>query len=65
MNRSELATKLTQKQPRMKAFYVSCYADGVVRDGVHTPLEGGLGFLQKPYALKAVAWKIREILDSE
>ena len=64
MNGRELATGLIKTRPAMKVLYVSGYADGVVQDGPHGPLEGGLAFLQKPYTRKQVMQKIREILDS-
>lgn len=64
MNGRELATRLVQARPAMKVLYVSGYADGVVQDGPHGPLEEGLAFLQKPYTRKQMMLKIREILDS-
>lgn len=64
MNGRELATKLIKTRPGVKVLYVSGYADGIVRDGVHGPLEEGLAFLQKPYTRHVVTRKIREILDS-
>jgi two-component system, cell cycle sensor histidine kinase and response regulator CckA len=64
MNGRELAVQLKKSRPTMKVLYVSGYADGVVQDGAHGPLEGGLAFLQKPYARNQVMRKIREILDS-
>jgi signal transduction histidine kinase len=64
MNGRELANRLMKTRPAVKVLYVSGYADGVVQDGLHGPLEGGLAFLQKPYTRKQVMQKIREILDS-
>jgi two-component system, cell cycle sensor histidine kinase and response regulator CckA len=63
MNGRELAAILIKTHPALKVLYVSDFADGSVRDGVHGPLEGGLEFLQKPYTRSAVIGKIREILD--
>lgn len=65
MNGRELATRLIKLRREMKVLYVSGYADGVVRAGVHGQLEEGLAFLQKPYTRSAVTRKIREILASE
>jgi two-component system, cell cycle sensor histidine kinase and response regulator CckA len=65
MNGRELATRLVKARPGMKVLYVSGYADGIVRDGAHGPLEEGLAFLQKPYTRTMVTRKIREILDSQ
>jgi PAS domain S-box-containing protein len=57
----ELATRLTAKQPDLKVFYISGYTDdSIFRHGV---LEGGMSFLQKPFTLKAIAQKVREVLD--
>src|SRR5713226_8110807 len=65
MNGRELATRLLKARPGIKVLYVSGYADGIVRDGVHGPLEEGLAFLQKPYTRQGLTRKIREILDSQ
>ncbi|HEY2461768.1 MAG TPA: response regulator [Candidatus Acidoferrum sp.] len=64
MNGRELATKLSESRPDMKVLYVSGYADGIVRDGVHGKLDDTLAFLQKPYTRRALMRKIRDILDS-
>jgi CheY-like chemotaxis protein len=64
MNGRELATKILETRPEMKVLFVSGYADGIVRDGAHGPLEEGLAFLEKPYSRRALVQKIREILDS-
>jgi two-component system cell cycle sensor histidine kinase/response regulator CckA len=63
MNGREMAAQLLKTRPGMKVLYVSGYADGIVRDGVHEPLEVGLAFLQKPFTRHAVMRKIREMLD--
>jgi two-component system cell cycle sensor histidine kinase/response regulator CckA len=65
MNGRELATRLVKMQPAMKVLYVSGYADGIVRDGSHGPLEEGLAFLQKPFTRRGLTHKIREILDAQ
>ena len=64
MNGRELATRLIKARPGMKVLYVSGYADGILRAGVHGPLEEGLAFLQKPYTRRMLTRKIREVLDS-
>jgi PAS domain S-box-containing protein len=57
----ELATKLSAKRENLKILYISGYTDdSVFRHGV---LEGGMSFLQKPFNLKALAEKVREVLD--
>jgi CheY-like chemotaxis protein len=65
MNGRELASRLIKARPGIKVLYVSGYVDGIVRDGVHGPLEEGLAFLQKPYTRHAVTRMIREMLDSQ
>lgn len=57
----ELATRLAADRPHLSVLYISGYTDdSVFRHGV---LEGGMSFLQKPFNLKALAQKIREVLD--
>jgi PAS domain S-box-containing protein len=59
----ELATRLTADRPDLKVLYISGYTDdSIFRHGV---LEGGMAFLQKPFTLKAIARKIREVLDGD
>jgi PAS domain S-box-containing protein len=59
----EVATRLSAKEPGMKVLYISGYTDdSIFRDGV---LEGGMAFLQKPFNLKTLARKIREVLDGQ
>ena len=57
----ELAAQIASSRRNLKVLYISGYTDdSVFRHGV---LEGGMEFLQKPFNLKALAQKIREILD--
>ena len=57
----ELATRLTTARAGLKVLYISGYTDdSIFRHGV---LEGGMSFLQKPFNLKAIAQKVREVLD--
>ena len=57
----ELAAQVASARRDLKVLYISGYTDdSVFRHGV---LEGGMEFLQKPFNLKALAQKIREILD--
>jgi PAS domain S-box-containing protein len=57
----EVASRLAPSRPDLKVLYISGYTDdSVFRHGV---LEGGMAFLQKPFNLKALAAKIREILE--
>ncbi len=57
----ELATKIAASRDNLKVLYISGYTDdSIFRHGV---LEGGMAFLQKPFNLKAIAEKVREVLD--
>jgi CheY-like chemotaxis protein len=59
----DLATQLGTSRPGLKVLFISGYTDDTVfRHGV---LEGGVAFLQKPFNLKALANKIREVLDGQ
>jgi CheY-like chemotaxis protein len=62
MGGREVAEKLAHKYPQMKILFTSGYTDdAVVRHGV---IEAGTNFIQKPFALDALAHKVREILDA-
>jgi CheY-like chemotaxis protein len=61
MGGRELAEKLAHIYPQMQILFTSGYTDdAVVRHGV---IEVGTNFIQKPFALDALARKIREVLD--
>jgi PAS domain S-box-containing protein len=57
----ELANKISTKRGGLKVLYISGYTDdSVFRHGV---LEGGARFLQKPFNLRVLAAKVREVLE--
>ncbi|MGB8540300.1 MAG: CHASE4 domain-containing protein [Candidatus Acidiferrales bacterium] len=59
----ELASQIAAARRDLKVLYISGYTDdSIFRHGV---LEGGMEFLQKPFNLRTLAQKIREILDGE
>jgi two-component system, cell cycle sensor histidine kinase and response regulator CckA len=59
----ELASRLTSERPNIKVLFISGYTDdSIFRHGV---LEGGVAYLQKPFNLKSIAQKIREVLDGQ
>jgi len=59
----DLAQKLSAERRGLKVLFISGYTDDtVVRHGV---LDGGVAFLQKPFNLKSLAEKIREVLKGE
>jgi PAS domain S-box-containing protein len=63
MSGRDLANQLTSERPDLKVLFISGYTDDtIVRHGV---LDGGVAFLQKPFNLKSLAEKIREVLSGE
>ncbi len=62
MGGRELAEKLTEKLPKMQILFTSGYTDDeVVRHGV---IEINTNFIQKPFTFKALARKVRELLNN-
>ena len=60
MSGRELAAKIATRRDQLKVLYISGYTDdSIFRHGV---LEGGVSFLQKPFNLKDLAEKVREVL---
>ena len=58
---TDLAKRLTSKNPRMKVLFISGYVgDSLVRQGIH---DREVNFLQKPFAPLTLARKVREVLD--
>jgi two-component system cell cycle sensor histidine kinase/response regulator CckA len=61
MTGRDLAEVLTAERPGIRVLYMSGYTDdAVVR---HRVLEEGMPYLQKPFAPRALASKVREVLD--
>jgi CheY-like chemotaxis protein len=57
----DLAARVSASRPGLKVLYISGYTDdSIFRHGV---LEGGMSFMQKPFNLKALATKVREVLE--
>ena len=63
MSGSELGQKLLAQRPGLKVLYVSGYAENTVMQ--HGLAELGNRFLHKPFTLKALTAKIREVLDTK
>ena len=62
MNGRELAERLCQRKPDLKCLFVSGYtADIIANQGV---LLEGVTVLQKPYTIRELAARVREVLDS-
>jgi len=62
MNGRDLSIKLKSIHPEMKILFMSGYTADVIAD--HGVLEEGVNFIQKPFAMKDLGGRIREILSS-
>ncbi|HEV3115441.1 MAG TPA: response regulator [Gemmataceae bacterium] len=61
MGGPELANTLRAQRPSTRVMYMSGYTDDAIfRHGL---LEGETAFIQKPFAMEALARKVREVLD--
>jgi PAS domain S-box-containing protein len=61
MTGRELAEAVVAERPGVRVLYMSGYTDdAIVRHGV---LEEGMPYLQKPFSPRALASKVREVLD--
>ena len=62
MDGAQLAAEIVRQRPGIKILFTSGYTDdAVVRHGVLAP---SAAFIQKPYRPKALARKIRDVLDA-
>ena len=62
MGGAKLAAELAPDRPDMKVLFVSGYAEATFQR--HGEIDVTTHFLQKPFSLKAMARKIREVLDA-
>ncbi|MGH9530631.1 MAG: response regulator, partial [Terriglobales bacterium] len=61
MGGAKLSEQLRSLRPDLKVLFVSGYAEAtVLRQG---PIDLSTNFLQKPFSLKALARKIREVIE--
>jgi two-component system cell cycle sensor histidine kinase/response regulator CckA len=63
MGGAKLAGHLAAERPSMKVLFVSGYAENTVLR--HGAIDVTTRFLQKPFSLKALARKIRDVLDAD
>ncbi len=61
MDGKELYERVSAVCPDVKALYMSGYTDDVIAP--HGVLEDGVQFIQKPFSVKYLATKVREVLD--
>src|SRR5262249_55897251 len=62
MSGSQLAEHLAQERPLMKVLFVSGYAENTVLR--HGAIDVTNSFLQKPFSLKTLAGKVRQVLEA-
>jgi two-component system cell cycle sensor histidine kinase/response regulator CckA len=62
MSGPQLATQLAAERPDMKTLFVSGYAENTVLQ--HGDIDVTVRFLSKPFSLRALANKIREVVES-
>jgi len=62
MNGRELAQRITEIRPNVKVLYMSGYTENVV--GHNGTLDAGIQLLQKPFNLRDLKNKVREVLDA-
>ncbi len=62
MNGRELAQRICEIRPNVKVLYMSGYTENVI--GHNGMLDAGVRLLQKPFNLRDLNAKVREVLDS-
>ncbi len=62
MNGRELAQRISEIRPNVKILYMSGYTENVV--GHNGMLDAGVRLLQKPFNLRDLKSKVREVLDA-
>ena len=62
MNGRELAQRILEVRPNTKVLYMSGYTENVI--GRNGTLDTGIRLLQKPFTLRDLKNKVREVLDS-
>jgi FixJ family two-component response regulator len=62
LNGPELAKEMVSIRPRIKVIFTSGYASEALAN--RGSLDPAVAFIQKPYRPKALARRIREILDA-
>lgn len=61
MNGKDVVETLSKTYPDVKALFMSGYTDNVIAH--HGILDKGIHYIQKPFTVKALSSKIREVLD--
>ena len=63
MNGKELTNSLLSLNPELKSIFMSGYTADIISH--HGVLEKGVNFIQKPFSLPDLAYKVRDVLDSK
>ena len=63
MNGRELAQRISEIRPNVKVLYMSGYTENVV--GHNGTLDAGVRLLQKPFSLRSLKSRVREVLDAK
>ncbi|MFZ3048748.1 MAG: PAS domain S-box protein [Desulfatirhabdiaceae bacterium] len=61
MNGQELRKRLSKIKPKIQTLFMSGYTANVIAH--HGVLDEGINFLQKPFSIKTMVEKVREVLD--
>jgi two-component system, cell cycle sensor histidine kinase and response regulator CckA len=61
MNGRVLAERIQSLHPNLKCMYMSGYTGNIISK--HGMMKHGVHFIQKPFSLKELALKIREVLN--
>ena len=62
MNGQDLAKKITANHPHLKCLFMSGYTADIIAP--HGVLDEGTHFIQKPFSIRALTDKVREILNA-
>jgi two-component system cell cycle sensor histidine kinase/response regulator CckA len=62
MNGRELAQRISEIRPNVRVLYMSGYTENVI--GRNGTLDAGVRLLQKPFTLRDLKSKVREVLDT-
>ena len=61
MNGKDLAERVTSIRPALKCLYMSGYTANVIAH--HGLLDEGVSFISKPFSMRDLSAKVREVLD--
>lgn len=62
MNGKELFDQLAARHPAIKVLFMSGYTNSIIAH--HGVLDEGVQFIQKPFSMRALGDKVREVLDT-